>query len=123
MKYQNCQIFDFKVLNLCLHDVYLHTSLDETGVDSCNTVDSMSTYDGEMSHVDTLMITLLNDGHPAHAVKVTRVTLADFLNVVYVYKKIGLQGCHSFRNLNVFLFTHFTMNAIVNIKQLRIEHP
>lgn len=55
----------------------IHSVFNNVGVDLCHAIDCMRANDAEMSHVDLLLTSLLNERHASHTVKITRVERRD----------------------------------------------
>ena len=50
----------------------VHRSFDDLGVDAGDSVDGVGAHDAEVSHVDLLLVALLNQGHATQAVGISR---------------------------------------------------
>lgn len=59
--------------------VVLHCVFDYFRVDASHSVYSVRSHNAQMSHVDFLCVSFLNQGHPAQAVVISRVELTDAL--------------------------------------------
>jgi len=55
----------------------IHSVFNNVGVDLCHSIDCMRANDAEMSHVDLLLTSLLNERHASQTVMITRVELRD----------------------------------------------
>lgn len=60
-------------------EVVLHGAFDDFRVDASHSVDGVRPHDAQMSHVDFFSITLLDQGHSAQTVVISRVELTDAL--------------------------------------------
>lgn len=62
-----------------IREVSLHSVFNDFRVDAGHAIDSMRAHNAQVGHVDLLNISLLNQGHPAHTINVSRVKFADAL--------------------------------------------
>lgn len=60
-------------------EVVLHSAFDDFRVDASHSVDGVRPHNAQMSHVDSFSITLLDQGHSAQTVVISRVELTDAL--------------------------------------------
>lgn len=66
VKFCFCELSSFK--NECA----LHIVFDDIGVDLCNSINSVGSYDAEVSHVYFLLAVLLYQRHAAHTIQIPR---------------------------------------------------
>lgn len=59
--------------------VVLHGVFNDLRVDASHSVDSVRSHNAQMSHVDFLRVSFLDQGHSAQAVVISRVELIDAL--------------------------------------------